>query len=107
MSELVIDFKTTGEVAALHMDSFDLGFLGSKKVFRQTDILFDEETQLWNIVYLIEGSTRFYNTALDGFSSYEVARQYEVDWLNDCRLMGIPPTSADGVEAMKALRGLE
>lgn len=107
MSELVIDFKNTGEVSSLHMDAFDLGFLGDKKVFRQTDIVFDDETQLWNIIYLIEGATQFHDSALYGFNSYETARKFEVLWLNDCRLMGIPPASADGVEAMKTLRGLE
>jgi hypothetical protein len=30
MEELVIDFKPDGHVTSLHMDAFDLGFLGKK-----------------------------------------------------------------------------
>jgi len=55
MSELVIDFKNDGSVESLHMDGFDLGFLGDKKVFRQTDIPFCSDTQKWNLVYLVGG----------------------------------------------------
>jgi hypothetical protein len=102
--ELVIDFKNTGAVEALHMDGFDLGFLGDKTVYRQTDIVFDDEVQLWDLVYLQGGATRFYDAALQGFPSYEIARGYEVAWLNDCRLIGCDPVSDTGLAAMVELR---
>lgn len=105
--ELVIEFKNDGAVEALHMDAFDLAFLGTKKVFRQTDIVFDETTQLWNLVYLVYGSTRHYDDRLQGFSSYESARDKEVQWLNDCRLCGIDPVSEEGLEVMRELRAMD
>lgn len=104
MGELVIDFKNDGEVSALHMDGFDLGFLGDKKVFRQSDITFCPDTQKWNLVYLVNGDQPFMHTVLCGFPAYDIARKFEVNWLNDCRLQGINPISAEGVEVMNHLR---
>ena len=104
--ELVIDFKNDGAVEALHMDGFDLGFLGGKRVFRQTDIVFNEATQKWDLHYLNKGIPRFFNVNLEGFETYEVARDFEVRWLNDCRLIGIDPTSVEGIEVMIDLRQL-
>lgn len=104
MSELVIEIQETGKVEALHMDGFDLGFLGDKKVFRQTDIVFCEETQKWDLVYLVAGASGFYADELTGFVSYEVARRFEVSWINDCRLQGIDPVSDEGLAVMRDMR---
>ena len=103
MSELVIEFSEAGAVKALHMDGFDLGFLGDKKVYRQTEIAFSGITQKWDLIYLNE-SQSFCVDALTGFDSYESARTHEVRWLNDCRLLGIDPTSEQGIDVMRTIR---
>lgn len=102
MEELVIDFKPDGHVTALHMDAFDLGFLGKKETYRQTDIVFDSDMQLWNLEYL--GAGRYVAPELDGFASYEEARKIEVRWLNNCRLLGIRPDSDQGMRIMAGIR---
>lgn len=104
--ELVINFTEGGSVTAMHSDTFDLGFLGTKRVYRQTDIVFDSESQAWNIEYFIDGSpdNRFRHSTLDGFATYETARQAEVDWLNRCRLSSIVPESQEGTRIMQRVR---
>lgn len=86
MQELVIEIGGTGKVSAMHSDKFDLGFLGDKKIRRQTEILFCEDTQLWDIVYIAEDGTHEGSEYLDGFKGYEEAREFEVHWINQCRL---------------------
>lgn len=106
MGQLVIDFKNDGTVASLHSDAFDLGFLGAKKTNRQTDIVFDEYTQKWNLEYLIDcnQAQRYLSSTLNGFDTYEQARTAEVDWLNNCRILGIPPNSEQGMRIMAGIR---
>lgn len=107
MSELVIDFKIDGTTKALHMDGFDLGFLGPKKITRQTEIVFREATQLWDIEYINDAGKKIHHEVLNYFPSYEAARGMEVAWVNDCRLMGIHPDSEEGWKWMSYLRAPE
>lgn len=109
--ELVIDFLENGEAQAMHVDSFDLGFLGNKKVQRATEIKFNETTQSWGLylpsdtrpgvgmepVYYPVGSAQ-------GFPSYEVARQAEVLWLNVCRALGEEPNSDFGLGVIARIK---
>lgn len=106
MQELVIDFKPTGRVQALHMDAFDLGFLGKKETYRQTDIVFDSDSQLWNLEYFVNGnpSNRYFADELQGFATYDEAREYEVRWLNNCRLINVEPASNQGMRIMAGIR---
>lgn len=97
MSELVIEISGGGQVASLHMDAFDLGFLGDKRIRRQTDIVFDDScSQQWEIRYLVDGAAVPGTRSLSGFDTYEDARSFEVKWLNLCRLNGVDPTSEEG-----------
>lgn len=105
MSELVIEISGGGQVASLHMDAFDLGFLGDKRIRRQTDIVFDAESnQKWDIQYLDNGTAVPGTRSLSGFDTYEDARSFEVKWLNQCRLYGVDPTSAEGQAYADELR---
>lgn len=111
--ELVIEFAANGEVEAMHMDEFDLGFLGGKKVERATEIRFDEQSQTWGL-FLPGGSLGeslvpearqwLYVHHGAGFSSYEVARQFEVAWLNICRAEGLNPHDQSAQHVLKILR---
>lgn len=86
MDTLVIEVGETGKVSSLHTDKFDLGFLGGKKIRRQTEIVFCEETQLWDIVLIADDGMHHGHECLDGFGGYEEARGFEVRWINACRL---------------------
>lgn len=100
--QLVVDFLPTGEVNSMHVDTFDLGFLGNKSVQRATEIKFDEDTQLWGLYLPLEGqlpgdTQAFYPVVeAQGFPTYEVAREAEVLWLNVCRSKGEEPSGAYG-----------
>lgn len=110
--ELVIDFLENGEAQAMHVDSFDLGFLGNKKVQRATEIKFNETTQSWGLylpmkaLRLFEGAAPSYAPvhAAQGFPSYEVARQAEVLWLNVCRALGEEPNSDFGLGVIARIK---
>lgn len=84
---LVLTFAPTGEVEGLHVDHFDLGFLGKKEIRRATEILFRDKEQDWEIVVLDEWGFRLSGwPEQKGFATYDQARQVEVAWLNLCRL---------------------
>lgn len=104
MTDLVIEIDCTGKTSALHMDGFDLGFLGDKAIHRQSDILFNAATQKWNIRYLLADGSSVSSDSLSGFSSYEEARHFEVKWLNDCRLTGDAPDGINGMSIAEMLR---
>jgi hypothetical protein len=93
MQELVIDITESGKVESIYSDTFNLGFLGAQKVYRQTDIVFETISQTWDIHYLNEDGTRAFGEnappALAGFTWYEEARKFEVAWLNACREQGV------------------
>ncbi len=103
MTELVLDISTVGGVESMHMDAFDLSFLGRKKVVRQTDILHNPDTDKWDIHYL-EGGTSWTRSELHGFDTYEAARSFEVAWLNACRLSGASPSSDKGEAYARAVK---
>ena len=99
MEQLVIEVASTGSVKALHSDKFDLGFLGDKVITRQTEIMFSTRTQDWYLVYIRSHNPGdiVRNDILSGFSGYEEARTFEVDWINTCRLHSIAPCSEEGL----------
>ncbi len=100
---MVIDFRPDGAVEAMHRDRFNLGFLGKQQVSRASEIIFDENTQKWDIhvgvgdkFLLVEGAK--------GFENYDDARRYEVRWLEQCRLHDFEPTSTEGQRILAVLR---
>lgn len=100
---LVISFDPSGAVEAMHLDTFDLGFLGNKQVSRASEIKFNETTQKWDILVPLEGQesqpVETWQAVVDGakgFSGYEEARQVEVAWFNAARLEGVHPLSSRG-----------
>ncbi len=109
--ELVVDFLATGEAHAMHVDSFDLGFLGNKNVQRATEIKFSESTQDWGLYLPVHAQNQesvepTYRPvpAAQGFPSYEVARDAEVLWLNVCRALGEKPDGAYGVGVITRIK---
>ena len=101
--EIVIDCKNDGTVYAMHFDQFDLGFLGRKTVTRASEIFYNDDTELWDIL-LPDQETP--HSACQGFSGYDVARKFEVKWLQECRKREVDPASIDGgVVAVEVLHG--
>lgn len=102
MSDLiVIDIKEDGVVEGLHFDEFDLKFLGRKKVRRASEIFHDEATDRWDV--LLPGQIVPYPGAR-GFGSYNEARDFEVVWLQTCRIMRVEGLSAQGETICRSLR---
>lgn len=89
---MTISFSETGEVNALHRDEFNLAFLGSQEIDRASDIRFDAETQRWGIhLRTKDGFVEQPPPHLAGFLSYDTARQFEVRFLEQCRMLSIDP----------------
>lgn len=110
--ELVIDFKDTGIVTALHSDEFPLEFLGEMRVQRNAELLYDSRRKYWYIRIIGYTSDYFkdrqyneYRTfPLNGFPSYASARDFEVQWFNRCTLLGIVPGTTAGLREAIYLR---
>jgi hypothetical protein len=99
--EYVFDVSGEGSVSGLHFDSFDLGFLGKKEISRASEILFNVETQLWDVA--VPGQ-KAACPAARSFASYEKARAFEVDWLQECRKFGFAPQSLVGEKLASVVR---
>lgn len=92
MRELIIDISSSGACQSLHMDDFDLEFLGNKKITRASEIVFNNDTQLWDVFLPEQG----FNISTRGFKSYENAKDFEIAWLQQCRKLQIDPYTAEG-----------
>lgn len=100
---IVIDILNTGVVESLHFDKFDLGFLGRKEIRRASEILWDEDRQEWYLK-LPGQEVETLSDLQRGFASYEVARDVEVDWLQECRMKAVQPLSANGLAVLESVR---
>lgn len=96
--EIVVSFYRGGSVEAMHDDDISLGFLGEQHVTRNCEIEFNKTEQVWQI-RLVENETcfPFY------FKKYSDAREFEIDWLNRCRLDNIDHASTVGQMIMLGL----
>ena len=86
------------------MDDFDLGFLGDKKIIRASEIVFNEDTQLWDV---FAGTKHPLATAYQccaGFTTYEFARKFEVLWFQNCAIAGVEPSSKYGLLIASTVR---
>lgn len=103
---LVLTFDASGEVEGLHMDKFDLGFLGDKTVRRATEIVFDETGQKWDIIVCLPNGrpAPFAHSGQSGFATYEQARDVEVAWLNLCRVQDVEWSSIQGAALLDEAR---
>lgn len=100
--DMLINVDSNGSVSGLHFDAFDLGFLGMKRVRRASEIFFNEQTQLWDV--LIPGQQEVYPSAA-GFACYEDARDFEIEWLQLCARKQVSPLDPGGAKAARVVRG--
>ncbi len=105
---MVIDFAPTGAVEAMHRENvLNLAFLGAQKITRATDIRFDTASQKWGIWPRKPGAEDEVFlpppcAAATGFDSYETARDVEVRWLEQCRLLGVEPSTTSGALVLES-----
>lgn len=101
MDQMVITFGADGKVGAMHNDAFNLSFLGKRTIKRASDIVFNPESDKWDI-FMNDGTGAFVLTSdsLKGFDDYEQARKFEVNWLNACRMQGIDGSSERAMETI-------
>lgn len=101
---VVIDFFADGQAQAMHRDSFDLGFLGTKKVERASDIRFDDSSQLWDIHVTPTNRCSVLVASARGFDAYDAARRVEVTWFDACRIQSAIPLSEKGQSILQKIR---
>lgn len=106
LDSTVIEFRPNGAVEAMHReDMLPLGFLGAMSIQRASDIRFNTETQLWGIcIANTDGTFADPLPYADDFKTYETARDNEVMWFEEARLMGVAPGSPDGHLIIRAMR---
>lgn len=106
---MVIDFNQDGAVQSMHREGvLELGFLGAQHIVRATDIRFDADTQSWGI-WPSDGNDGFTPPPCQeasGFRSYETARDVEVQWLEQARMVGVDPCSSAGLACLRGVLGL-
>lgn len=102
-ARMVIDFSPTGEVEAMHRDTFPLAFLGKQSISRASDIRHNEETQLWDI-YVADGEGFAGVEGAKGFATYDEGRRMEVRWFEACRLHSLSPLCTEGRVLLAILR---
>lgn len=88
--KMVFDVAPDGETVGMHFDCFPLKFLGDMTVKRASEILFDEVRQDWYIeVYGYADDCKMH---INGFTGYDIAREFEVKYVQRCRELGLDPT---------------
>lgn len=92
-NEIVITIPPSGKATALHMDEFPLTILGDIKLGRASTIEHDEADQSFFV--LPTGKTEPVAIAT-GFSGYDIARDFEVKWLQACMVAQADPHSPEG-----------
>jgi hypothetical protein len=97
---MVIDITPAGEVSAMHREQFPLSFLGKQSIRRASEIKFDEGTQKWDVhvpgMMVHDAESWIAIEDARGFASYDVARKFEVRWLEECKLASVHPLSGEG-----------
>jgi hypothetical protein len=93
-TSMVISVGRDGTTQGLYMDSMTLKSVGRQDVQRATDISFNNATQLFD-VYMLPECTRLVSSS--DFPEYELARKFEVTYLNTCRLAGVDKFSPEGL----------
>lgn len=102
---MVIDVELDGTVHSMYRENvMQLDFLGKQSVRRASDLIFNDDTQMFDI-HLAEGSAFLppVPEARD-FPTYEAARDMEVRWLEMARLHDVHPASREGRCLLSHLR---
>jgi len=106
--EHVISISPSGALKTMHSDDFPLMQFGDAVVERASEIVYESADQWWQIdLYTEDGQYVVAPcNALRGFDSYEHGRQFEVEWMNECRKEGVVPWGERAEEIATMLRPL-
>lgn len=106
--EHVIDVSGAGTLKTMHSDEFPLMQFGDAIVERASEIVYESDKKWWQIdVYTSDGQYVIAACpALQGFDSYEHGREFEVQWMNECRKEGIVPWGDRAEEIATMMRPL-
>lgn len=91
--EHVIEISEAGTLKSMHSDKFPLMQFGDAVVERASEIIYDTDNKWWQIDLYTEDGQYIVApcAALQGFDSYEHGREFEVQWMNECRKEGVVP----------------
>lgn len=98
----VFDVNDIGGVTGFYDDTVNIGFLGSQEVSRASEIMFNAETQSFDVI--LAGMDKPVAVDCKNFPTYELGRRFEVAWLNGCKLAGVEPNSDQGVAIAASAR---
>ncbi len=102
MHNHVIDFNADGSVEALYHDKVSLQHLGNVSMERASHVVFDELTQLWNVVPCMVKNYEYLPDVYRGWLSYATAVRFEVLVFNKARELGLlydgGLTSSEGLD---------
>ena len=99
--EMIFDVSPAGTIEGMHYDSFPLQQFGEAEVERASEIFFNKQSQLWDV--LLPDQDVPFGCAC-GFPGYDVARRFEDKWLTRCRKYRLDPVSARGSQMGSAVR---
>jgi len=91
--EHVIEISEAGTLKTMHSDDFPLMQFGDAVVERASEIIYESDKKWWQIdIYTADGQYVIAPClALQDFDSYEHGREFEVQWMNECRKEGVVP----------------
>lgn len=101
---MVITITPDGEVQSLHRDGMPLWFLGKVSVERASSIMFNEDTQRWDIHIHCDHGAKFTCEDLSSIDGYDLARRVEVAWLDQVRLHGLDVSSEEALGRLRSIR---
>jgi len=101
MHNHVIDFNADGSVEALYHDKVSLQHLGKVSMERASHVVFDELTQLWNVVPCMVKNYEALPDVYRGWPTYAEAVQFEVALFNKAREHEI--LSRDGLLSVEGI----
>ena len=106
VKEHVISISPAGTLKTMHSDEFPLMKFGDAVVERASEIIYNTDKKWWQIdLYTDDGQ---YIEApcewLTGFDSYDKGRDFEVQWMNECRKEGVVPWGERGEVLARVFR---
>ena len=101
--KLVYSIDTSGKTSGLYDDSIDLSSIGNQTITRATSIDHNPITQKFDVV-LLPNEECF--ESCKGFDKYDHGNQFEVEWLNKCRIAQVKPDTVYGQHLAEEARAV-
>ena len=89
--EHVVSIAPHGATKSMHSDEFSLEFLGEQNIERVSEILWNKQTQTWDIHFVDDAVDGPPAPEYSGFRRYDEARAFEVQIMNFCLENSVGP----------------